>query len=177
MFVGHYSVNFAAKRVASVITIFDLLASSELSAQTTAGPGPAVAAERFIDAKLSDSGFRHRPCVSAGYGDCFGGVQIVRGYRLGEGVGAGDTIRYPVTFQVGGIVGVSEAAPFFMPRSYVDSGEVLVVRRRGRWAVRSPQGRDDEPVRTTAKVAQGYFDLDAADRSSLDTMVAAPRPP
>jgi hypothetical protein len=165
-------------RIASVITIVAMLASSESSgAQTTAESGHAAVAGRFINAQLSDSGFRHRPCVSGGYGDCFGGVQIVRSYQLGEGAGARDTIRYPVTFQVVGIVGVSEGGPFFMPRSYIDSGEVLVVRHRGQWAVHSPRGRTDELVRTTAKVAQGYFDLDAADRSSLDSMVAVPRPP
>jgi hypothetical protein len=72
---------------------------------------------------------------------------------------------------------VSEAAPFFMPRTWVDSGAVLLVRRGAHWMAHLPGSRSDEPVRTTADVARGYFDLDETDRSLLDTAVAAPRRP
>ena len=155
-------------RIAFLITIAGVLASQRARAQTPAEREPAVVAGQFVDGQLSDSAFRKRPCVSAGFGDCPGGVQIVRGYRLGKGVRARDTVRYAVEFQVIGIVGVSEAAPFFMPRSWVDSGEVLVVRRGRHWIIGPPQRGSDEPVRTTADVAQGYFDLDATDRSLLE---------
>jgi hypothetical protein len=165
-------------RIALVITTVGMLASGESSgAQTAADPEQAVVAGRFIGAQLSDSAFRHQHCISAGFGDCPGGVLIVRGYRLGESVWARDTVRYAVEFQVVGIVGVSEAAPFFMPRSWVDSGEVLVVRRGRHWTARSPRSRNGEPVRTTADVARDYFDLDATDRSLLDTALAVPRGP
>jgi hypothetical protein len=163
-------------RVAFLITIAGVGAARLSRAQTAAEPGPAVVAGRFIDGHLSDSAFRHKHCVSAASGDCPGGVQIVRGYTLGETVRARDTVRYDVEFQVIGIVGVSEAAPFFMPRSWVDSGAVLAVRRGGHWIARLPP-RSDEPVRTTADVARGYFDLDPEDRSLLDSALAAPRRP
>jgi hypothetical protein len=166
------------RRIAFVMTIVGMLASRESSeAQSPARRAPAAVAGRFIDAQLSDSAFRHLRCVSAGVGDCPGGVLIVRGYRLGDGISAPDTVRYAVEFQVVGIVGVSEAAPFFMPRSWVDSAEVLVVHRAGHWMVRSPRRHGDERVRTTADVARGYFDLDASDRSLLDTAVAGPPRP
>ena len=165
-------------RIAFVITTVGMLASGESSgAQSVATRAPAVAAGRFLDAQLSDSAFRLLRCVSAGVGDCPGGVLIVRGYRLGDGVRTPDTVRYAVAFQVVGIVGVSEGGPFFMPRSWVDSAEVLVVRRAGHWMVRSPRHQSDERVRTTGDVARGYFDLDATDRSLLDTAVAVPRRP
>lgn len=165
-------------RIAFVVTIVGMLASGESSeAQSPASRAPTAVAGQFIDAQLSDSAFRHLRCVSAGVGDCPGGVLIVRGYRLGEGKWTPDTVRYAVEFQVVGIVGVSEGGPFFMPRSWVDSAEVLVVRRARHWMVRSPRGQSDERVRITADVARGYFDLDASDRSLLDTAVAVPRRP
>ncbi|MEA2712810.1 MAG: hypothetical protein QOK27_771 [Gemmatimonadales bacterium] len=165
-------------RIAFVITIVGMLASGRWSeAQSVAKRPPAVMAGRIIDAQLSDSVFRHRRCVSAGVGDCPGGVLIVRGYSLGDGVRTPDTVRYAVEFQVVGIVGVSEGGPFFMPRSWVDSAEVLLVRRAGHWMARSPRRQSDERVRTTADVARGYFDLDASDLSLLDTAVAVPRRP
>jgi hypothetical protein len=163
-------------RIAFVITIVGVLASGASSEGQSPRRTPAAVARRLIDAQLSDSAFRHLHCVSAGVGDCPGGVLIVRGYRLGEGILAPDIIRYAVEFQVVGIVGVSEAAPFFMPRSWVDSAVVLVVRRSGHWMVR-PQDQRDERVRTTADVARGYFDLDASDRGLLDRAVAMPRRP
>jgi hypothetical protein len=165
-------------RIAFVITIVGMLASGESSeAQSPARRPPTAVARRFIDARLSDSAFRHLRCVSAGVGDCPGGVLIVRGYRLGDGVRTPDTVRYAVEFQVVGIVGVSEGGPFFMPRSRIDTAEVLVVRRAGDWMVRSPRHQSDEPVRTTADVARGYFDLDMSDRSLLDSAIAVPRRP
>ncbi|MDP9225769.1 MAG: hypothetical protein M3P18_18400 [Actinomycetota bacterium] len=165
-------------RIALVITVVGMLASGESSeAQRPGRRAPAAVAERFIDAQLSDSAFRLLRCVSARVGDCPGGVLIVRGYRLGDGVRTPDTVRYAVEFQVVGIVGVSEGGPFFMPRSWVDSAEVLVVRRARHWMVRLRRGQSDERVRTTADVARGYFDLDATDRSLLDTAVAVPRRP
>jgi len=165
-------------RVAFLITIVGTLASGRSSeAQSAAKRAPAVVAGRFLDAQLSDSAFRHWRCVSSGVGDCPGGVLIVRGYRLGGGVRTPDTVRYAVEFQVVGIVGVSEGGPFFMPRSWVDSAEILVVRRARQWMVRLPRGRSDERVRTTGDVARGYFDLDTTDRSLLDSAVAVPRRP
>ena len=164
-------------RVAFLSTLIGLGASGLSQAQTAPEPAPAVVAGRFIDGQLSDSAFRRRHCVAAGFGDCPGGVQIVRGYRLGEGGRGRDTVRYVVEFHVVGIVGVSEAAPFFMPRTWVDSGAVLLVRRGAHWMAHLPGSRSDEPVRTTADVARGYFDLDETDRSLLDTAVAAPRRP
>ena len=114
-------------RIAFVITIVGMLASGESSeAQSPARQPPTAVARRFIDVQLSDSAFRHLRCVSAGVGDCPGGVLIVRGYRLGDGVRTPDTVRYAVEFQVVGIVGVSEGGPFFMPRSWVDSAEAAV---------------------------------------------------
>jgi hypothetical protein len=164
-------------RIAILIAITGMLLPAASGAQTPAEREPAVVAGRFVDGQLSDSAFRHRHCVSDGFGDCPGGVQIVRGYRLGEGVWARDTVRYAVEFQVIGIVGVSEAAPFFMPRAWVDSGEVLVVRRGGHWMAGSPRRPSDAPVRTTGKVARGYFDLDATERRLLDSAAAAPGGP
>jgi hypothetical protein len=165
-------------RIAFLITIVGTLASGESSeAQSPARRPPMAVATRFIDAQLSDSAFRHLPCVSAGVGDCPGGVLIVRGYGVGDGVRTPDTVRYAVEFQVVGIVGVSEGGPFFMPRSWVDSAEVLVVRRAGDWIVRLPRHESDERMRTTADVARGYFDLDMSDRSLLDSAVAVPRRP
>ncbi len=165
-------------RVAFVIAIVGMLASAGSSqAQSPARRAPGAVARRFIDAQLSDSAFRHLRCVSAGVGDCPGGVLIVRGYSLGDGVRTPDTARYAVEFQVVGIVGVSEGGPFFMPRSGVDSAEVLVVRRAGHWMVRPSRNPSEERVRTTADVARGYFDLDASDRRLLDTAVAMPRRP
>ena len=164
-------------RIAFRIAVLGALASESFRAQTAAGQGSAGVAERFLAGQLSDSGFRSHPCVAVGIGDCPGGVQIVRGYRLGRPSLANDTVRYTVEYQVTGIVGISEAAPFFMPRSWVDSGEVVVVRRGALWMVRSPRDHNDEPVRTTADVARGYFDLDATDRHLLDSAVTLPRPP
>jgi hypothetical protein len=164
-------------RVAFLIAVVGALAPESSRAQTAAGQGPVGVAEQFLAGQLSDSGFRRRACVTAGSGDCPGGVQIVRGYRLGRPSWANDTVRYTVEYQVAGIVGVSEAAPFFMPRSWVDSGEVLAVRRGAQWRVWSPRDPNDEPVRTTADVARGYFDLDATDRRLLDSAVTLPRRP
>jgi hypothetical protein len=165
-------------RIALGITIVAMLASGESSgAQTAAMAKPATVARRFIDRQLSDSAFRSLHCVSGGFGDCPGGVQIVGGYALSDGVAARDTLRYAVAFQIVGIVGVSEGGPFFMPRAWVDSGEVVVARRGGHWVVRSPRRIGDKATRTTAAVARGYFDLDAADRRLLDTAIAGPHRP
>jgi hypothetical protein len=163
-------------RTALLIAVLGALALESARAQT-ASQGSVGVAERFLAGQLSDSGFRSRACVAAGSGDCPGGVQIVQGYRLGRPSWTKDTVRYTVEYQVAGIVGVSEAAPFFMPRSWVDSGAVLVVRRGAQWLVRSPGDHNDEPVRTTADVARRYFDLDATDHSLLDSAVTLPGRP
>jgi hypothetical protein len=135
---------------------------------------PTVMAGRFVAGALSDSSFRRQPCVLARSGDCPGGVHIVRGYRLGQEARAGDTIRVPVEYQVIGTVGVSEAAPFFMPRSWADSGKVLLIRSGNGWVVRLPRDSGGEPVRTIPDVARRYFDLDDTDRKLLDSAAAVP---
>ena len=158
-------------RIVFVITIVGMFGSAAAACGQTDEREPARSTRQFLERELSDSAFRSHPCVSTGSGDCTGGVLVVRNFKLTESARSRDPVRYVVELQVVGIIGVSEAAPFFMPRSWVDTTQMLAIRRKGRWTARRASTRSDENVRTTANVVRGFFDLDAEDRRLLDIAV------
>ena len=130
---------------------------------------------RYIEAQLSDSTFGRLPCVTEHFGDCHGGVFVVGRYDLSPLSNDKDTVRYAVTFDIIGIVGVSEAAPFFMPRTWVDTVEILKPKSKSKWMERVIGDPASGGVKATPDVVRHYFDFLPEDLQLLDSAVTVRR--
>ena len=163
-------------RLSAALLIASAIMFSAFQAPGQAPPDPIrAAAVRYIDRQLSDSAFNREWCVAHHFGDCPGGVFIVNGYDVSLISRAADTVRYTVSFDIAGILGISEAAPFFMPRAFVDTVEVLRVGANRQWIRRTLDGKKDTTVRTTARVVRRNFDLYPEDLKLLDSATLSRR--
>jgi hypothetical protein len=131
---------------------------------------------RYVERQLAETTFANLPCVTQHFGDCHGGVFVVDGFHFSPVSNERDTARYTVTFDIIGIVGVSEAAPFFMPRTWVDSVEILRPKGSSMWVERVIDDHSTEQrVRATPDVVRRHFDFLPEDLQLLDSAVAVRR--
>ena len=133
------------------------------------------AASEALDRQLTVAHLRRLRCASPVFADCAGGLQVVQGFVLGKGVERGDTVWFPVEFNVVGTVASSEASLMFLPDrsdTHVDSGVVTMIRRANGWMMHSLH-TESERAQTSASAARRFFRLPADDRRLLDSAVAA----
>jgi hypothetical protein len=158
-----------------ILVLLAICCDSAALAQAPADPNRAEAV-RYIEHQLADSTFARLPCVTQHFGDCHGGVWVVGGYHLAAASSGRDTLRYTVIFDIIGIVGVSEAAPFFMPRTWADTVEIIRPKRSSKWIERIiDDNSPGERVRTTPDVVRRHFDFLPEDLQLLDSAVASRR--
>jgi len=152
--------------------------TSALGAQQPASTSAAAReASRAIEARLSLAQLRRLRCVNSVFANCDGGLDVVHGFTLGVGRQRGDTVEFPVVFNLLGVVASSEAELMFMPahrENAVDSGTVIMLRRSGRWSLRSLT-RESEVPQTSASAARRFFQFPLEDRQLLDSAIAAHR--
>jgi hypothetical protein len=157
-----------------------LLLQGSLAAQVAGVPRSAqAAAAAALDAHFDLAHLRRLGCVSPGFANCPGGLQVVQGFELLPGTQRGDTVWLPVRLHALGVVASSEASLMFLPDrtdTHDDSGSVTMIRHHEHWNMESLRVASESP-QTSVAAARRFFRFAADDRRLLDSVARAARTP
>lgn len=154
-----------------------LLFGGALGAQApSSSPSAKDVATSVAKGRLSLAHLRRLRCASPSFANCAGGIQVVQNVVFLRETMRGDTVWFPVRWQILGYVASSEASLMFLPDrdTYVDSGIVTVIRRGAHWMVDTSLVMSQRP-QTSVAAARQFFRFDAEDRRALDSVVKARR--